>query len=95
MVLKVIVGEQHLPDVQLELGKEPLVHGHESRLADGSAGLQFGQVAGPLLQPKHAHPGPDRARGYEHYLLAGLAPLGDLGYQLLHLERVELPPAVG
>jgi len=44
MMLEVFVGEQHLRDAQIVRGEKFFVNRHELRLADGGAGLQFGEV---------------------------------------------------
>ncbi len=55
VVFEVVVGEQHLGDVQAVLREKLLVNRHEPRLADGGAGLELGELAGPLLVAEHAH----------------------------------------
>ena len=71
------------------------VHGHEPRLADGGAGLQFRQFVGPFFITQRAHARADGARGDEHDFLAGFFQRGDLGNELFQLRRVGLLAAVG
>jgi hypothetical protein len=77
------------------VGREQFLgHSHQTRLADGGAGLQIRQVARPPRVAQHSHPGANRSGGDQHYLAAGPALLGHLRHQLFHLRAVRLLPAV-
>ncbi|MDB6122290.1 MAG: Phosphoglucomutase/phosphomannomutase [Pedosphaera sp.] len=95
VALQIFVGEQHLGDVEIVFGEQRLVGGHEAGLADGGAGLLFGQFGGALFVAERAHAGADRAGGDEHDFAPGEALGRDLGDQLFHLGKVGLLPAVG
>jgi len=87
--------EQHLRDVQIVPREQVRVGGHEPRLADGGARLQFGEVAGTFFITQRAHARADGAGGDEHDFLAGFPQRGDLGHELFQLHRVGLLAAVG
>ena len=78
-----------MPREQLRIG------GHEPRLADGGARLQFGKFGRAFLIAQRAHARADRAGGDQHDLLAGFLQRGDLGHELFQLRRVGLLAAVG
>ena len=46
MVLQVFVREQNLGDMQALFGEQFCIIGHQPRLPDGGAGLEFGQFVG-------------------------------------------------
>ena len=95
VVFQVVVRQQHLRDVQTVCGKKFFVNRHQPRLADGGAGLKFGEFARALFVAERAHAGADRAAGDEHDFLAGLPQRGNLRDELLQLRRVRLLAAVG
>ncbi len=61
VMFEVVVREQHLRDVQTVPREQFRVHGHEPRLADGGAGLQFGEFGRAFFQAERAHARADRA----------------------------------
>ena len=90
VVLEVVVREQHLGDGQLVFREELFVGGHQPRLADGGARLEFGELLGALGVAEDAHAGPDRAGGNEDDLAAGFPLGGHLRHQLFHLGQIRL-----
>ena len=94
MVFEVVVREQHLGDVQAVPREQFCVGGHEPRLADGGAGLQFGEFGRALVQSQRAHARADGAGGDDHDFPASLALPGDLRDELFQLRRVGLLAAV-
>ena len=95
VMFEVVMREQHLRDVQIVPREKFRVNGHEPRLADGGARLQFGEFAGPFFIAQRAHARADGAGGDEHDFLAGFSQRGDLGDELFQLRRVGLLAAVG
>jgi hypothetical protein len=71
------------------------VSGHEPRLADGGAGLQFGKFGGALFETERAHARADCAAGDDHDFLARGTLLGNLRDQACHLGKVRLLATVG
>jgi hypothetical protein len=94
VMFQVVVRQQHLRDVKVELRKKFFVNRHQSRLADGGARLQFGEIIGPSLVAERAHARAHGAGRDEHDLLPGFALRGDLRDQLLQLRQIRLLPAV-
>jgi hypothetical protein len=95
VMLEIVMREQNLSNGEIENAKKPFVRGHQPGLADGGAGLQFGEVSRASFVPEHTHAGADRAGTDKHNFLACLALFGDLRYQLLHLRQIGLLAAVG
>src|ERR1700756_5631356 len=70
VMFQVIVGEQHLGDMQVVLGKKLVIGGHQPGLAHGGTGLFFGELGGACLVAQRAHARPHRAAGDQDDLLA-------------------------
>ena len=95
VMLEIIVREQHLRDAQIVRGEKFFVNGHEPRLADGGAGLQFSRVGRPFFIAERAHAGADCAGGDEHNFPTRFSQRSDLGGELFQLRLVGLLAAVG
>src|SRR5206468_10629796 len=52
VMLQVVMREKDLRDLQIKFREEPFIRGHQARLTDCGAGLQFRQFVGALLDRK-------------------------------------------
>src|SRR3954464_7254024 len=95
VMLQIFMGKQDLRDREIKRAKELLVSGHQPRLANRSAGLQFRKVTRPLRMAEDPHAGTDRSRRNEHDLPPRLPLPRNLTNQLLHLREIGLLAAVG
>ena len=95
VMFQVVVGEQHLRDVQLESGEELFVSGHEPGLPDRRARLQFIEARRALLEAEHAHARAHRARGDQHHFAARRALRRHLRHQLPDLRQIRLLARIG
>lgn len=95
VVFEIVMGEEDLSDGKARAGKKFFVKGHQPRLADCGAGLQFGKFGGSFLMTQNAHARADRAGADDHDLLALRADGGDLSDKLAYLGEVGLLAAVG
>jgi hypothetical protein len=84
-----------LRDAQIMLREKFRVSGHEPRLADGGAGLKFGEVAGAFFKTERAHARADCAAADDDDFASRFSLRGDLRDELLQLRRINLFPAVG
>src|SRR5207248_10495570 len=69
--VEVVGGQEDLRDVRAVGGERLLVGAHEHALADGGAGLELPQSAGPFAQAEFADAGPDCPGGDEDDFAAG------------------------
>ena len=95
LVLKIVMREEYLSNLQVVLRKKLSVSRHESRLANGGACLQIGEIGWALGYVQHTHAGTNRAGGHDNHLPAGFALGGHLANQLLNLAGINLLTAVG
>jgi len=90
---EVVMREEHLRDGE-RVGREgSLPDLHEARLADGGAGLLFGDVLGLLREREGAHAEADRAGRHDDDLGAGGAQGGELRGEVGDARGVELTNA--
>ena len=95
LVLKIVMREEHLGNLQVVPRKKLSVSRHESRLANCGAGLQVGEIGRALGHVQHTHAGTHRAGGHDNHLPASFALGGHLADQLLNLAGINLLAAVG
>src|SRR5690606_4731554 len=92
---EVLMGEQYLRDGEAVRGEALLPGLHEQGLADGGAGLFFGEVGGFALEAEAAHAEADRAGGDDDDLDAVAAERGDAGGEGGDPFRIQLPDTGG
>ena len=90
---EIVVGEEHLGDGERVRGEGGLPHLHEARLADGGAGLFFGNVFGFLRERERTHAETDGAGGDDDDLGARGAKGGKLRGEVGDAGGVELADA--
>ena len=95
VVLEIVVSQQNLGNRKTKNAEKLFVGGHEARLADGGARLQFGEVRWAFLMAERTHPGAYGTGADKNNFFAGLALLGNLRHQLFHLREVGLLAAIG
>ena len=61
VMFEVGVREENLGDVEIVFGEKLFVSGHQARLAEGGAGLKFGEFGGTFGVAEKAHSGADSA----------------------------------
>ena len=95
VMLQIFVREQHLRNDEAVPGEEFVVRRHEARLADGGAGLFFGEAGGTRFIAERAHARPDRPRSHQHNFPAGFFQRRDLRDQLFQLGGINQLAAIG
>jgi hypothetical protein len=87
--LEIVRDEKDLGDVAAVTAKRALPRLDEATLADGSDGLQVGQLGWPANHSEPSHPCSDGARTHQHDLPAGLADRIDLTTDGVDACRIE------
>jgi len=95
VMLQIFMRQQNLRNDEAVRGKKFFVNRHESRLADGGAGLFFREICRTRFVAERAHARSDRAAGDDDDFFAGFAQRRDLRDDLLELSGIDQLPAVG